>query len=280
MSDASEGWFLTHGDGEVHGPYSLAALIQAANIGHISDVTQVRHSTLTKDQWVPAPRIRGIAEALKSTSPRVSSPPAVTDHTAGKQAVTTPQAATAARTAGPRPESATQTRAGSVGEGPPPVELKRSRPHRYAGGRTMVVPETFGGAVAALFDFRFRYFVTPWIVTTSWSVSVLVGFVLAVLFTIVFLIQPLSAPAASPSGSGQSESAVVAESSGGQGNWQFEPPQAISSVAGRLILYVAVMLCGSFALLYLRVILEAAVVAFRIAADLAEINERQKKQTL
>ena len=155
-------------------------------------------------------------------------------------------------------------------------ELGRSRT-RPTGSRPLIVPESFGGAVAALFDFRFRYFVTPWIVTICWSVSVVLAVVIGLLFTFVFLIQPISATEGSAETAGVADEFTNASAATPQGGWQFQPPEQFSSAVGGVITYFTIMLAGIFGMFALRMLLEGAVVAFRIASDLSEVNQKLKE---
>ncbi len=260
MSDTSGGWFLTHGDGGVHGPYTLAALVQAARLGNITDTTQVRHATHTKDEWLRAVRMRPIAEAMDiSTQEPDSSAEAPTG-----------QPVAAGQSPADDPEPAASSDVG--------VEVRRSR--RLGRGRsTLIVPETFGGALLALVDIRFRYFITPWIVSLTWAASVVLAAFAFVLFTFAFLIQPISGDA--PTDTSVPGADVRMETGGGLSQspeWEFQPPAAVRGQFGRIIAYGGVILAAGFVLLYLRVLFEGAIVVFRIATDLHDIRESLKEK--
>ena len=255
MSDTTGGWFLTHGDGDVHGPYTLAALVQAARLGNITDTTQVRHATHTKDEWLRAVRMRPIAEAMESTSGEPES----------SSAAESPGTDASRNAAG---DDAETTANADVG-----VEVRK--PRRFGRAKSaLIVPESFGGAVVALFDFRFRYFITPWIVSITWATSVVLAAFALVVFTFAFLQQPISTTTAADRdltsvGGTDSPVRAVSKSPG----WEFQPPAALRGQFGRIIAYGGVILAGGFGLLYLRVLFEGAIVAFRIASDLHDVRE-------
>jgi hypothetical protein len=260
MSDTTGGWFLTHGDGDVHGPYTLAALVQAARLGNITDTTQVRHATHTKDQWLRAVRMRPIAEAIESTSGESeSSPEARSPGPAAARDPATDDAETAANS---------------------DVGVAVRKPRRSGRAKSaLIVPESFGGAMVALFDFRFRYFITPWIVSITWATSVVLAAFAFVVFTFSFLLQPISTTAPTDRNrtvieGTETPAGAVSKSPG----WEFQPPAALRGHFGRIIAYGGVILAGGFGLLYLRVLFEGAIVAFRIASDLHEVRESLREK--
>ena len=261
MSDTSGGWFLTHGDGEVHGPFDLAALLEAARRGNIASETQLRHFTHTRDQWLPANRIRPIAEVLSERQPVAATP--------------TPKPAPQLSRTPTQPIKATNRPAEVAADLKVDVETPRS----VIGRRALTVPETFGAAFLALFDFRFRYFITPWIVKITWGTCVVVTLIWLVIFTIGFVIQPLVRSAETGMGS---DEMVVTEGVAGsparsRGSWEFQPPSMVSQNLGRIIAYATMILCYGFGLLYLRVLLELAMVMFRISTDLSELKNVLKE---
>jgi hypothetical protein len=260
MSDTTGGWFLTHGDGDVHGPYTLAALVQAARLGNITDTTQVRHATHTKDEWLRAARMRPIAAAMESTSGDAESSPAASS----------PEPAATGNSTAADAEAASNADVG--------MEVRKPRrPGRAKSA--LIVPESLGGAMVALFDFRFRYFITPWIVSITWATSVVLAAFAFVVFTFAFLLQPISVtnPAdrkiTSIEGTG-TPAGAVSRSPG----WEFQPPAALRGHVGRIIAYGGVILAGGFGLLYLRMLFEGAIVAFRIATDLHEVRESLRER--
>jgi hypothetical protein len=56
-------------------------------------------------------------------------------------------------------------------------------------------------------------------------------------------------------------------------NWEFQPPTSISQNLARAITYFGTVLFCALGLLYVRVLMELAIVAFRIAIDLGEVKE-------
>lgn len=260
MSDTTGGWFLTHGDGDVHGPYTLAALVQAARLGNITDTTQVRHATHTKDEWLRAVRMRPIAEAIESTSGE-------------------PEASPAARSPGPSAardptvDDAETTASADVG-----VAVRKPRRSGRA-KNALIVPESFGGAMMALLDFRFRYFITPWIVSITWATSVVLAAFAFVVFTFSFLLQPISTTDPTDRNRTVTEGTETpADAVSMSPGWEFQPPAALRGQFGRIIAYGGVILAGGFGLLYLRVLFEGAIVAFRIASDLHEVRESLRER--
>ena len=143
----------------------------------------------------------------------------------------------------------------------------------------MVVPETFGSALIALFDFRFRYYITPWIIKITWAVCVVLALVAFLFFTVGFLIQPLvhSADVHTNVQTEIPEGMEIGDQRP-RGNWQFQPPDFLAENTGRVVAYLSTALFFGFILLYLRMVLETAIVLFRIAIDLGELKDSVKDQ--
>ncbi len=340
MTDASNGWFLTHGGDEVHGPFTLAALIDAAKQGNVIPATMVRHEEHTKGTWLPAGRIRPIAEALNTENTKnagaqnpaaqggqppnqQSSQPTKTaaQQPAPQQPAQAPPAQQApvqqapvqqapAQTQAPAPQPAPFTPAPaqptytqpaptqSVPEQPAPIQSVQ--PQAFAGptapstvietqpvgrrGDILTVPTTFGAAVVGFFDFRFRYFVTPWIVKITWGICVVLAVIAMCIFTVNYLLRPLVSSAESTSGQSMSfegdgtmpESVRIETRSSGQ--FEFQPPTLVEQNMQRFIVYGATMTFVFFLLLSLRMSLELAIVLFRIAGDLGTLKEFFKEQ--
>lgn len=324
MSETSDGWFLTHGDGTVHGPFTLAALVEAARQGNISNATQVRHETHTQGQWIPAHRIRPIAEVLSQKmgpatptptqpgpsqpapaqpapaqrGPAQPTPPSArqTSRAAHLAASSSPPVATGEAAINPAPAAINPAPAaidptpaainppGNVDPAPSEVggsvaseEVSvavSSAPRLGRGKHTLIVPQTLGAAMLAIFDFRFRYYITPWIIKITWGICVVLATLAFVLFTVGFVIRPLVSSAASDSGS---VDVVITDdfgrSNASPGNWAFEPPTTVMVNMWRIIGYTSMFLAYGFGLLYLRMFLETAIVLFHIATDLSDIRE-------
>ncbi len=279
MSDASQGWFLTHGGDEVHGPFTMAALVEAARAGNIVSATHLRHETHTAGQWLPAGRIRPVAEALRPQQAPGQPAPAQQPQQPKQPAPSTgsPKALRPSSTSpSQRPaENHLPEAAAPTSE----VSLEVQHPQRLGRGKdTLVVPATLGAALGALFDFRFRYFVTPWIVKITWATCVVLSILALLVLTVVYVIQPIVVSAESQAGSGE----MIADGTGtpgrSPGDWQFQPPTIMADNLGRVITYCMTVLFFGFGLLYLRMFLEAAIVLFRIARDLSDLKDLAKEK--
>ncbi|MCG8651717.1 MAG: DUF4282 domain-containing protein [Pirellulales bacterium] len=293
MSDPSGGWFLTHGDSKVHGPYEMPALVEAARQGNIMPGTQLRHETYTQGQWLPAIRIRPLAEVLRGEdASEPSSPseptrvgndktPSSLEPVAGSTAPEhTPASAsrgdprTPARS-DPRTPARSDPRTPARGDPRTPVHPVSLKPAKVGMGRDpLVVPETLGQAFFSLFDFRFRYFVTPWIIKVAWAFFVTLALIGLVVFTLVFLLQPITQSAQTDLSDveinlSDPNAPSPAASSGA---WQFQPPSLVSENSGRVVAYVVTVVYFGLMLLFLRMALELALVLFRIAVDLREVK--------
>ncbi|MCH5372484.1 MAG: DUF4282 domain-containing protein, partial [Planctomycetes bacterium] len=249
MTDAETGWYLRHRDGVEHGPFRFADIIAAAKLGNLASDTCVRHEQQTLGQWVFAPRVGTIAEVMAKATPRP---------------VQARQSGTTARTV-PAARRAPARKVPTVSDGEPAAvvsEPARStepmpvvRPYREQG---YPVPKTFMAACAALLDFRFRSFVTPWIAGILWAFSVLCS----ILWTGKLAYENL-VPAAPP-----------AAEIGTRGEWQFEPlgeQPFLQSTFLRFVFTVSAVLVG---LLCIRVGCEAAVVLLRAANDLHDLKSK------
>ena len=163
MTDAETGWYLRHRDGVEHGPFRFADIIAAAKLGNIASDTCVRHEAQTLGQWVLAPRVQSIAEVMTKVAPR---------QVAARTARPSSQASAVTRRASSSnlPAVSASEPAAIAAESDSKVELTPIvRTYREQG---YPVPKTFVDACIALFDFRFRSFVTPWIVKILWALSV------------------------------------------------------------------------------------------------------------
>ena len=131
MTSEQPDWYLRHHDLAVHGPYTLAALLVGARIGNIAVDSEVRHVRHTRGQWVHASRVKPIAEVLAAAKVEPVSPP-----------VTSPSVQVATSS----------------------DDFSLNSIRNPLGRKQLNVPATFAGAFMALFDFRFKYFITPWII--------------------------------------------------------------------------------------------------------------------
>ncbi len=151
--------------------------------------------------------------------------------------------------------------AGNVSEATlDPVPAIRSlREHNFP------VPKTFLDAAAALFDFRFRHFITPWIIKILWALAVAAAVLwLAKLGAEMFISPSL-----------QTETALAPEASGG---WQFEPLQGNSIFQTRIFLYGTATFVVGVLLLCARMALEAGIVFFYVASDIRELKKELKQR--
>lgn len=125
--------------------------------------------------------------------------------------------------------------------------------------QTFPVPKRFFDAALALFDFRFRYFITPWIVKILWAVAVTAALLWLMRLTYDLWIQP-SVDAPGP------------RVDDGTPGWEFEPLAGQSLFQSRGFVY-AINSGGAFLLLLcLRVVMESLVVFFRVSSDIAELK--------
>jgi len=130
----------------------------------------------------------------------------------------------------------------------------------------LLVPRTLPDAFFAFFDFKFRYFITPWIVKLLWFMGVTAAIIMVVRLGYDNLFSP------------ELNAEIAAEKA--TNTWQFEAlggKPLLSFPAARYFVYVLGIFCGT---LLLRVACEAFIVMFRVAGSLAEIKVllKQKKQ--
>ena len=130
----------------------------------------------------------------------------------------------------------------------------------------LLVPRTLPDAFFAFFDFKFRYFITPWIVKILWFMGVTAAIIMGVRLGYDNLFSP------------ELNAEIAAKKA--TNTWQFEPlggKPLLSFPAARYFIYVLGIFCGT---LLLRVACEAFIVMFRVAGSLAEIKVllKQKKQ--
>ncbi|MCC9644992.1 DUF4282 domain-containing protein [Rhodopirellula sp. JC740] len=221
----------------------MAVLIEAASRGDVAFDSEVKHEQHTRGQWILAKRVRQIREAMPA-----SEPPPVNEV---------------------EPEEPVIDR-----ETKPDFELNIN-PGRPNGRRIkLAIPRNPVHAIAAVFDFRFRYFVTPIIIKVIYAVAAVTIVLAAVYFwgamflgTFVAIFQSLvggwfesagSSPASFGNGAGFSagSSSGAPETSAGQ--W-------FNAI---VLLVILVNLGFLLPILLLRVACELVVVVFRIAEDL------------
>jgi hypothetical protein len=141
------------------------------------------------------------------------------------------------------------------------------------------VPEDLVSALLAFFDFRFRYFVTPWIVRGLYALFVAIMFLSAALFCMglladgvatgmkaVFGSDSISSRQQTPFGGFEVDSPASSKSSGGS----FSVTELLGSVLSVSVLCLSLFV---FPLLSFRMICEAVILFFRIAEDTGDIRK-------
>ena len=298
MTEADSGWLLRHRDGVEHGPFRFADLISAAESGNIADDTNVLHKNHTQGKWVIASRVQPIAAAMASPSvnpaaakPAPTKPAAPAPTKPAAPAPTKPAApakpAPAAGTPGMAPTSAfrrpatqqTSATPANIPQRPNQATDQASADEPSAGllsepelahavrtrHHSFPVPKHSHEAALAFFDFRFRYFVTPWIIKILWSITVTVTLLWLAVMTYSLWIQP-SVDAPGP------------RTVDGPNRWEFTPLANQSFFQSDFFAFA--LLCGITLLLVLlaRVALEFLIVFFRIATDIAELKRTFLKE--
>lgn len=285
MSEADSGWYLRHRDGVEHGPFRLADIVTAAEAGNVADDTSVRHAAHTRGEWVVAPRVQPIATAM-SRSAAPASPAAAQSAAPQPTPAANPSTSAAGGTTksafrrpSTQPPSALPgsapyrpTRAGdparagdsSAATQPDPAPATKPTQNVRIYNQTFPVPKRFLDAAMALFDFRFRYFITPWIIKILWGLTVGLALIWFTRLTYDFWIQPsLDAPGPRPPE--------------GASGWQFEP------LAGQSVFrspaFIFAFQSGTLLvwMLLARVVMETIIVFFRVAQDIAELKRSLPK---
>ena len=262
MTDVEAAWYLRHRDGVEHGPFQFADIVAAAKLGNIADDTCVRHEVKTLGQWVFAPRVQPIADVMTKAIPRPG--PARPTIVPAKVAAAKTPAQAAAITKHATASAASVTAPVSLNVGDSNAEaIPIVRPSREQG---YPVPRTFVDACIALLDFRFRSFVTPWIVKILWGFCV-AGMILWMRKLAYVSFLEAEVP----------ETATVATASEVTVEWQFEPLAGqpfLESPFFRFLVSVGAMFCG---LLCFRVMCEGAIVLFRAANDLHDLKQQSTR---
>jgi hypothetical protein len=75
-------WFLSIGDGKSYGPYSFAQLIEFAKDGRVDEASVVLHTIATKNSWLSAKRIKGLAPHIITMPVAPILPPMAVEHDA------------------------------------------------------------------------------------------------------------------------------------------------------------------------------------------------------
>tara|TARA_Y100000385_G_scaffold285193_1_gene344662 strand:- start:4 stop:903 length:900 start_codon:yes stop_codon:yes gene_type:complete len=299
MSEQKSGWSLKHRDNIEYGPFELEDLISAARAGNIAIDTMLRHSKHTRNQWIVATRVANIAQALSEAVPTSKTQQATTSHNSSTPAASnnptsgtipahqpTPAGAAAAPPTPKsifrrsRPRSANQSEAQTTKLSKNTEKSQRTDNQTPADNSSkqqdlsirnwqedgLLVPRTLPDAFFAFFDFKFRYFITPWIVKLLWFMGVTAAIIMVVRLGYDNLFSP------------ELNAEIATEKA--TNTWQFEPlggKPLLSFPAARYFVYVLGIFCGT---LLLRVACEAFIVMFRVAGSLAEIKVllKQKKQ--
>ena len=121
----------------------------------------------------------------------------------------------------------------------------------------------------ALFDWRFEYYLTPWIIRFLWIAFLLITAVLFLLNTfglIAGLLPDLSSSPAQPNWGGGNEP-------GG-----FALPSWLTVRFVKILLYVMYIIGSIIGILVTRMILEMIIVVFRIAEDIGTLKRNSEKR--
>jgi hypothetical protein len=246
-------WYLRHYDGKEHGPFSLEQLIEAAKAGNIASDSEVSHAKHTKGQWVNANRVKLIGAAL-----------------AGNVAPESPPI-----------EQGGQQESENVAF--PEINSVEARRHPRRQRMKLEVPSTLGAAFFAVFDFRFRYFVTPWIIRVFWGLTVFVMLAFLLLMVFVTVLSPayhLMASAMPDAVSTEANDYLPERGLPYERPAAFDGPGWTRSIAkfvrggvARVFGLAFLIVSAAATLLWIRLVLETSIVLFRMAEDLSETKE-------
>tara|TARA_B110000495_G_C22998468_1_gene588979 strand:+ start:865 stop:1701 length:837 start_codon:yes stop_codon:yes gene_type:complete len=271
MSEQESGWFLKHRDGIEHGPFFMPDLVSAAQSGNIATDTTLRHARHTRDQWVLATRVAVIAQLLSPAAPVQPAPnPATPTPTPPqpKKTIFRPDAARVTPATGTGTSQSTVAQRATAA----PVENERDTGSHQQTPRiravredALIVPRTFPDAFCALFDFRFRFFITPWIIKFLWAIA----FAVALLFVIQLGYDSLISP---------NLNATNNTEQSGQ-NWQFEPLDGMPLLSVPAVRYLMIAMAVFCGLLMFRVICESCIVRFQVAANISELKSVMKEKS-
>lgn len=247
MSNESDGWMLKHHDGVIHGPYPLQSLIDAAEVRNIADDSQVMHDKHTGGQWIVASRVRSIAVAMQSIQ-RATPPPL---HNSANDA------GEASRPDHDTPEVVIQT-----------ATARRARPSTLR----FNVPTTFLGACWGLVDFRFNTFVTPWIIRVYWVFAVVVT-ALSLIFGAASVVT-FPFRSVMPGMSSSSNDFPWSQNRRSDPDDSFNSQWKAAEFARVIVRYMVSIVLAMITLMSVRMILEFAIVVFRIAEDVRAVRDQ------
>lgn len=137
---------------------------------------------------------------------------------------------------------------------------------RGAREKPFPVPKTFVDALLALFDFRFRSFITPWIVKIVWAICVAAAMLSAVKLGYDMFVEP-----------SVGETVTYSASPG----WQFDPLAGQTFWQSALVRFFLAMLGVGMLLIAVRVVCEGAIVFFHVAnsvSDLKQLAQQREKR--
>ncbi|WP_186774811.1 DUF4282 domain-containing protein [Allorhodopirellula solitaria] len=239
---------LKHHDGEIHGPYTMPALVDAAKVGSVAEDSEVMHEMHTRGQWVAVGLIRPIALAIeefhKNIPPSVDSPPHAFEFNED----------------------------GSPGGF---VQASANQHMRKSDFRPSI-PTTFLDACWGLIDFRFQTYVTPWIIRVYW--------VFAIILTVLSLIFGAASVVTypfrdgSPRFSNSSPQLSIPQNRDfdsiyGDSNRELEQPDEAGNLVGGVIHYIVSIAFAIIFLISIRLVLETGIVVFCIAEDVRAVRE-------
>jgi len=281
MSEADSGWYLRHRDGVEHGPFRLADIVIAAEAGNVADDTTVRHAAHTRGEWVVAPRVQPIATAMSRRGAAADSPPSQPNPSAAtaessaaaaspsKSAFRRPRAQPPSALPGSAPYRTTRANEPATSSEPEPTApTKPAKPTQNVRiyNQTFPVPKRFLDAAMALFDFRFRYFITPWIIKILWGLTVAAALIWFTRLTYDLWIQPsMDAPGPRPPE--------------GATGWEFEPLAGQSFFQSRGFVFAFQSGIILLWMLLARVVMETIIVFFRVASDISELKRSLPKDS-
>ena len=239
-------WMIRHHDGQVHGPYSLQALVDAAHAGNIAEDSQVNHSTHTRGQWIAANRVRPIAAAMQ-TRKTISHP--INDSNREPDPI-------------------------DRGENDPPgvAVQTEEHPRRRRTDFRSNVPTTLLNACWGLIDFRFRTFVTPWIIRIYWGFAVVVTALSLIFGAATVVTYPVRSMMPEFSSGSPSFSAPGYRSSDSSKGFQI--PKKVGKFAALILGYFVKVVLAIMFLITIRLMLEFGIVVFNIAEDIRSIRDQ------
>jgi hypothetical protein len=251
---SSDLWYIRHHDKVEHGPYSLDVLVKAATEGSIATDTEVMHGKHTGGRWILAMRIRPIASVMPLNDSSTAPPPL--------QPEGNPQPDNSPTSIQPQSD---QTSVPAVA----PVAVADHSTRRHRKRPPLTVPKSLSAALLALFDFRFQYFITPWIIKIYWAFAVImIG--TGLVFSIgSYAISPIVSAVSNDT---ESSDQYNYNSGSSRNSSPIKMPKFVRSISAASIGVVVTLIAAVTFLLFLRVFLELAIVAFRIAEDMSDVR--------